>query len=381
MKTAILLFIYGFLLAFSSLEGQNVFSTQALRIIEEHRLGNFSEQDSVITYDSGSWMPEYLLYQDTDVTGLADLLWEKFLIGEITLVEFPFSIFEDATIDLADSNKALDPGNFLATPVEGTDDTFPRIPSVFMIEAWSFDPDAFAFEKKIRGIAPVQISKKKGPSAYGDHYDRIVVGLLNYDDGLQKRYAKRSWSKKMLPWKKVEYEFIMVHQNWLKELYLVGSTDRWDWPSPYYLLSSAQWSKAYAQELISGIFEEVKRNSGIIFDVEKAMESSLEEKYKEVFPQEANEWTWLSPLNEEDADLKFSIMQRDLSERIYSLVFEEEWFLDPATLFIQKKVRSVTPLYWKVQYSGENEIQMDETGEHPVFEKIPLFRLEFKEEH
>ena len=381
MKTAILLFIYGFLLAFSSLEGQNVFSTQALRIIEEHRLGNFSEQDSVITYDSGSWMPEYLLYQDTDVTGLADLLWEKFLIGEITLVEFPFSIFEDATIDLADSNKALDPGNFLATPVEGTDDTFPRIPSVFMIEAWSFDPDAFSFEKKIRGIAPVQISKKKGPSAYGDHYDRIVVGLLNYDDGLQKRYAKRSWSKKMLPWKKVEYEFIMVHQNWLKELYLVGSTDRWDWPSPYYLLSSAQWSKAYAQELISGIFEEVKRNSGIIFDVEKAMESSLEEKYKEVFPQEANEWTWLSPLNEEDADLKFSIMQRDLSERIYSLVFEEEWFLDPATLFIQKKVRSVTPLYWKVQYSGENEIQMDETGEHPVFEKIPLFRLEFKEEH
>lgn len=380
MKTAISLFISGFLLIFTSLDGQNIFSNQALRIIEEHKLGNFTEKDSAITYESGSWMPEYLTYQDTGAFGLADLLWEKFLAGEISLHEFPFTIFEDATIDLASSSDLLDPGKFYSTGKEDLENINPGISSIFMIEDWHFDPNAFIFEKKLQGIAPVQIKKKQGPSGNGERYDRIIVGLLTYDDVLQKKYERRSWSKKMLPWKKVEYEFKLVHQNWLKELYVVGTSDRWDWPSPYYLLSSVQWSEAYAQELISGIFEQVQRNNGFVYDFHNGLESSLAEKYQQVFSQELMDRGWLSPEYEEDMDIKFRIMKEDLSKSIYSVIFEEEWFLDPGTLYIQKKVRSIAPVYWKVKYSGENEIQMDETGENPEFEKIPLFRLDFKED-
>ena len=46
----------------------------------------------------------------------------------------------------------------------------------------------------------------------------------------------------------------------------------------------------------------------------------------------------------------------DLYDQIFSVIFTEEWSIDPETLYIKKKVLSITPVFWVNEWN-ENEEQ------------------------
>jgi len=55
-----------------------------------------------------------------------------------------------------------------------------------------------------------------------------------------------------------------------------------------------------------------------------------------------------------------------LYEQIYSVIFTEEWSIDPETLYIKKNIISITPVFWVNEWKENEEI---------TWNKKTLFRL------
>ena len=61
-----------------------------------------------------------------------------------------------------------------------------------------------------------------------------------------------------------------------------------------------------------------------------------------------------------------------LSEQMLSVIFEEDWSINPTNLMVSKKVRAITPVIWQRRQTETGEpINEAETG-LPVYYKLSL---------
>ncbi len=68
----------------------------------------------------------------------------------------------------------------------------------------------------------------------------------------------------------------------------------------------------------------------------------------------------------------------DLENQLLSVWFHEEWFLDPATGQITKKVRGISPVIWQRRMTAEGDPVDDADTGYPVYYKNRLFRIELR---
>lgn len=68
----------------------------------------------------------------------------------------------------------------------------------------------------------------------------------------------------------------------------------------------------------------------------------------------------------------------DLKTQLLSVVFHEDWLLDPVTMEITRKVRAITPVIWQRRRTVQGE-PVDEGGTgNPVYYKNRLERIELR---
>ncbi len=73
-----------------------------------------------------------------------------------------------------------------------------------------------------------------------------------------------------------------------------------------------------------------------------------------------------------------SAKEYDLKNQLLSVWFHEEWFLDPATGQITKKVHGITPVIWQRRLTEAGEpVDEADTG-YPVYYKNQLFRIDLR---
>ena len=68
----------------------------------------------------------------------------------------------------------------------------------------------------------------------------------------------------------------------------------------------------------------------------------------------------------------------DLRQQLLSVIFHEEWHIDPATLQLTRKVRGFTPVIWQRRMTEDGfPVNDAETG-FPVYYKNPLNRIDLR---
>ncbi|MEX0986119.1 MAG: hypothetical protein WD052_01490 [Bacteroidales bacterium] len=350
---------------------QNALYQATLRIFEEHDLYDNHSTDTVLT----PWMPEYSLKADLNDVNLYDLIWQQVSSGEVPLYIWPVGIFEGENVRIRELEEQVELTDHYGMELPGVQDVYSQdrhgIMSVFTIDEWSLDREEFILEKIVAGICPVRwIRKETAGIGYPGKFDRILLGIVKYSARQDNLYKRKRGIKRLVPLASIEYEFIMVNEAWLSALDH-DSTGLWmNGPSPYYLENSPQWNKQHGKHLTDAIFNQAFEQGREIFKIDTHVPMDIDSMGTKVFSEKEMGDGWRELWD----DGEYSLLQSVLQERIFSLIFYEEWSIDPETLYLVKTVKSVAPVFWKVR---ENSDTAEDVEANPEYEKIPLFRIDF----
>jgi hypothetical protein len=252
------------------------------------------------------------------------------------------------------------------------------IHSFMIIDDWQFEKEEFKLSKKVVGIGPVRIVEKDSiNNLYGRSEDRFIIGLIRFPENLGRKYEKSRYKKKLLPYAEISYEFKLIDEDWQSELDLDFEGKYWNGPRAYFLEGSSQWNKYYGVDIVNAIFNEASKENTANMLINQRDRVDFKDLYSNLNPED----DFLS--SDQLEEVSIEIIQSRLKERVFSLIFREQWLIDPETLYLVKVVKTVTPVYWKIIYKEENyesdrEIAFDIDGEKPIYERIPLFEIKFK---
>jgi hypothetical protein len=246
-------------------------------------------------------------------------------------------------------------GNLVEKTVEMEMDTSELFGLTF-IEDWQLTEKPFSMTKKVIGYCPIRKYYK------GDYDDGQVFFkslFLCLDTITNKKEINKS-NKRMILTNKINYEYFLIPEvyNDVKKgisLYYNaiencgGEGWLFDYNSPYF-------NNEGKSRLINLIIKKALKENYPVYDFETNKQLSLDEI-------KSNTDSGVDSVMVEDVEnpgnfiVKAIEKQLDIRE-IKSIIFHEEWYIDPITLRMHKKVTGISPVRYYYQWSSFKQTDM-----------------------
>jgi len=270
-------------------------------------------------------------YNDIDEDTLKPLSYEYFqnqnkFINYIR--EFPYSIFESKLLNKSTENKNINKLTLLESNV-----------GFEFVEKWNFDAKKFEFTKEVISYQSInKIREEKwNDTIYKSNYSLIFKDIHKKD--------------KYIPFKKVKYEFFFEnYENYVifKDFYYTPDTYSENKFSPFF----TSYSKYI---LVNTLIEKVFKEDYPVYDFYKVDTISKSKAFSNLGANFEQDWV---ESYECDFVKAFFYRNFDITE-IRSVIFIEEWYINPENLHIKKEVIGIAPV--RTYYEGQ-----DADMEHPI---------------
>ena len=240
-----------------------------------------------------------------------------------------------------------------------------EIKGIFFLDEWYFDANNFTFTKKVIKYAPL-FSQICGEFD-GDKLISINKILpvrvceLNFDK-LTKREIKKS-NKRLVHYATVKFE--QKTRNY--DEYLKYNIDRHIYGLRYEN-DNAPFFTSYSQRILAEtIFNKVLSEEKTAYDFHTHKRLTSDDIISERMGA-PDEIVMIEDSNNPDGEMIETVIrgEYDLTE-IQSYIFTEDWYLDPKTLRIVKKIHAIAPVRYFI---------IDDNSKVEIHKKI-VFELEF----
>lgn len=279
-------------------------------------------------------------------------------------------------VEIDSFNKVADFSVLIDSVFDEVRFNYSALKSLLFMEEWVLDAKAMTFSKKHLGMFPVR------------HYFRVYNDAGNNPAESQEMSISlaafipvklasstdlQEAKKRMIPVKKISYEFLLSDLHFLRWSSYSGSSGylpdtgsvHFSTSLPYEPITSLYLNPLFSSYQVhqirklvyNKVFTEKIPVYSIYNDVvlsPNEIANSFGLKYSESGEFQSGE---VVSLVDEFGNFKDYYIKADLNEicnRIYSIIFEEEWMIDPQSLYMEKKVKSITPVFWN-QIADENE--------------------------
>lgn len=250
-----------------------------------------------------------------------------------------------------------------------------KIKSMVFIEEWKFDTSAFSFSKEVKGIIPIRHDRQEmNPEAQ----KLELTALFRQPDKFSKK-EKRKIGNRLIHVKEIAYEFVLTepHLLYLKDAEEPVLKELGHAAFKYYNIN---WNRHASNTIVSSIIDKSFQKDQPVFDIEGSSAYNFDSLPFIIDP-------YLDKLLEEimddyDTNIKTETMipsvselKHDLKRNVYSIIFFEDWYIDPETLYMKKVVNGIAPVLWqRRRAAGAYPLDDPETG-YPVYFKSVLFRI------
>jgi hypothetical protein len=285
-------------------------------------------------------------------------------------------------------NKPADFSGLVDTVFDDVRFNYSALKSVVFSEEWAFDSKALTFSKKVNGIYPVRHFFKEYMDANGNMSasQDASISLTAFIPVIPANAQELNDAKKrMIPVKKIKYEFLMSDLYFLRwSAYTENSAIMPDTSMKNYSTSlpldpiislnlNPLWSTYQTQLLRKLVYNKVFVEKIPVYSLtsdaplsQKDIASGFGYKWNEKEGYLTGEVVRITDELGNPADYSIKANLDILSNSVFSVLFEEEWMIDPQTLYMEKRVTSITPVYW--QYRTNQ-------GEEYEWQKITVFRI------
>ncbi|OQY00523.1 MAG: hypothetical protein B6I20_08645 [Bacteroidetes bacterium 4572_117] len=305
-------------------------------------------------YNTDNYTPHKKEFQEKR---LFQYIKEKIVSGEVKLYEnrynntlynlntSEFSIKEaKKELDTLDVTKWIinkaNPNGPLVKSIVKEDFGLDQIKGLVFIDEWYFDAEKFTFAKNVIAYQPIK----------SNNYERKkLICELNFE-GLSKKQIKKS-NKRLVHYAIVQYEQKILNRLEYKGL----SENRFMYPP--FENENAPFLTSYGRNmLIETIFNKVLKEGEAAYDFDSNKTISPKEIKKRMGA--TDELVMVEDVENPDEPMKEITVEGTYSlSEIKSYIFTEDWFLDPLTLRIVKKVRAIAPVRYYTQHlDGEQQI-------------------------
>ena len=356
-------------ISFFTLKSQNALYPDHLTICDHVQI--IEDEGSPMFMHEMMWENQENISLNEDID-LPDLIWEAMIKKRITFYCGNTMLETNFPLNLPDfkENQPLTELYDVSDPEE-LKDTPNQILSLIFIENWYFDEEKFQLNKEVKGILPVRHFSRF--DMYGEPIDGTKLMMpVAYIPSPEKfsKGSKKKINKRLVTVKKISYEFM------LSELHFLGWYDSDISMSmdgiPLVKYNNPQWSNFQAEQFRRVLMDEALSGGNNVVSDETG-EILNEEKIARLFNYAKNENGSYSEITDYDAavnwEFEFSELPFifDFYDQIFSVIFTEEWSIDPETLYIKKKVISITPVSWVKEWNVDESF---------TWKKKSYFRLE-----
>jgi len=242
-----------------------------------------------------------------------------------------------------------EPGKFIERTLEKKMDTS-ELFAISFIEDWQLIEKPFSMNKKVIGYCPVR-------KYYKGDYDageiRFKTLFLCLDTIINKKEIKRS-NNRMVLTNKISYEYFLIPEVYydVKKGISVynnvvencgGEGWLYDSNSPYF-------NNEGKSRFLNLIIKKALKENYPVYDFETNQRLSIDEIKN-------NTNTGIDSVMVEDVENPGTFIVRAIEKQldlmeIKSIIFHEEWYIDPITLRMQKKIISISPVRYYTQWSS-----------------------------
>ena len=235
-------------------------------------------------------------------------------------------------------------GSMIETTIEGAYD-IEEVKGIAFLDEWYFDAENFTFTKNTIAYTPVRSYLRA--NSMDDETDQVFrkkVCTLNFEN-LSKKQIKKS-NKRLVHYATIKYEQKIY--NYLKYV----TNDKCNSCGEQYENENAPFLTSYGRNVLAEtIFNKVLSGETIAYDFDS------QEKIKpEDVKGRMGAGNVIIMIEEDNGQMVEKTIegQYNLSD-IQSYVFTEDWYLDPETLRIVKKVRAIAPVRYYIKDNGGKE--------------------------
>jgi len=256
-----------------------------------------------------------------------------------------------------------------------TDSLSDQIKSIVFIEEWNFDTISFSFSKEVKGFIPIRHTKQE----LEPELQKLELTALFRQPEEFTRREKRRINRRLVPVKEIAYEFVLTepHLLYIKDADESILKELGHAAFKYYNIN---WNRHASNTIINTIIDKSFREDQSVYNLNGSAAYSFDSLPFIVDPylDEMME-NIMSDYERSRLMPSLSEIKYDLKKNVYSIIFFEEWYIDPETLFIEKRVNEIAPVLWQRRRgAGGYPIDDPETG-YPVYFKSILFRIPLNE--
>jgi len=300
---------------------------------------------------------------------LSGLIWNQMVNNAIVMYNQDCLFDPEFPLNL---EKYLEPANIRGVydleESESFEFTEHQIKSIVFTEEWNLDASEFRLDKQVTGILPIRHYPRTIFNSYTgveEPTGEMVLQPVAYIPirPEKKRDLKKA-KKNLVPIKKISYEFMFSDMHFLNWYDSQCSDILFD--IPLVKPMNPCWSNLQVNRFRHVIIDNVFQGKVPVIDLESGVNLTDKDiaqffgyscvdsgKYYFGYMTQDDPDTWTDNLNtisfEEIPDFA------GIKEQIYSVIFTEEWLIDPETLYMEKKILSITPVFWSTSYDGLDE--------------------------
>jgi hypothetical protein len=217
--------------------------------------------------------------------------------------------------------------------------------SVLFTEKWNFDADDYKMTKEVIAMTP--LINKYNDDFYGD--DNSFRGVMRAGSVFPKLQSK----KNLVPLLKISYEFILGNTEQMRSRLMASEEDQWCSYLEVEKEDSPFWSSWSRSHFIDLLIDPVLNGKTKAYDYTTGAQMSIKDA-RTALGEGVDSVLIDDPTTGSQSVVAF---KTDIDRSsVLTVIFEEEWFIEPNTLYLQKEIRSISPVIYKFDENGYKKV-------------------------
>lgn len=299
----------------------------------------------------------------TDTIEIINVILNRFFTGKIEiknpdfysdfepydLQKYPTLTFDEAKKNMGysiDTILIIDPstGDYVEEAIVNEINR-DEIASLYFVENWVYDKDKFTFEKQVKSFIPIRHFIR--PDAINENDILLKKTFIKLQPQNNSWWQQRKIEKRLIHTNTIQYEFFLHNNAFYEDDLLYSNAELEKNASPF-------WSSYSRNMLVHSIVDNVLSGEITAYAF---YDNSQKYTIKEVEEKMGGGVDTLIIIDPETGEEKTITHQRELQTyNIQSVIFYEDWYIDPETLFIKKTVKAIAPVIWYF-VDGETELR------------------------
>ncbi|WP_320053396.1 hypothetical protein [uncultured Acetobacteroides sp.] len=233
-----------------------------------------------------------------------------------------------------------------------------ELKGLFFLEEWALSETPFEFTKWVVAYSPIRKYLKENSESYCYSIPFVVVDSLQNEQDIEKSNRRMLLTNRV----KHEYLFNLPNSFWSRQAEFDQYNKLTDEESTFLVASNdAPFLSRYGVEhLLNLLLDKAMKDNYPVYDFETQQRLSVDRI-------NANVGIGIDTVRLMNFDGTISVLtkQRTLEPGDFkSVIFHEEWYVDPETLRMQKKVVGLTPVRY---YYDEEDTEKSKLKRKAVF--------------